>query len=97
MNFFKKLFGKNQPAGNKPAAPPAQEGAAQPAIDPAKDPNLIKVFDAYGQEMFLTKEAWRKDVLPTVNQRIDFCDCAERANLCRGAAPRWSRRTGIRE
>jgi len=29
-----------------------------------EDPNLIQVYDAYGREMFIDKETWRKDVLP---------------------------------
>jgi Flp pilus assembly protein TadD len=29
-----------------------------------KDPNLIRVYDKYGRQLFVTKEAWRTDVLP---------------------------------
>src|SRR5205823_5435803 len=32
--------------------------------DPSRDPNLIQVFDAYGREVFITKEQWRTNVLP---------------------------------
>ena len=28
------------------------------------DPNLISVYDEYGRELFITKDTWRKDVLP---------------------------------
>ncbi len=28
------------------------------------DPNLIRVYDEYGREVFIDKERWRKDVLP---------------------------------
>jgi tetratricopeptide (TPR) repeat protein len=33
-------------------------------VDPSKDPNMIRVFDAYGREMFITKETWRETILP---------------------------------
>lgn len=49
MSFLGKLFGR-EPKPSKP--------------DPRNDPNLIQVFDKYGREMFITKEQWRKDVLP---------------------------------
>ncbi len=52
MSFLGKLFGK------KPPAAPAAVG------DPAKDPNMIQVFDAYGRPMFISKETWRTTVLP---------------------------------
>lgn len=60
MNFFKKLFGP-KPEESKPAAAPVQASSA-PA-DPAKDPNMIRVHDAYGRELFITKQAWRDSVL----------------------------------
>lgn len=28
------------------------------------DPNLIEVYDEYGRQLFVSKEVWRKDVLP---------------------------------
>lgn len=55
-NYFKRLFGKSESQGTK-AKPTA-------SIDPSKDPNLIRVFDSYGREMFISREHWRKDVLP---------------------------------
>lgn len=69
MNFFKKLFGQNPPPKPpKPPEPPEPppSTAAKPASpdDPAQDPNLIRVFDKYGRELFITKEEWRKNVLP---------------------------------
>ena len=63
MSLFKNLFRKNQPRGNKPAPlPPKRDNP----VDPSKDPNLIQVFDAYGREMFITKDEWRKNVLPGI-------------------------------
>jgi tetratricopeptide (TPR) repeat protein len=41
--------------------PPAAPAPAP--SDPAKDPNLIRVHDAYGRELFITKEQWRDSVL----------------------------------
>jgi len=57
MSLFKKLFGKSEQK-NTPV-----ESVAKPPVDPAKDPNLIRVFDKYGQEMFITREVWRDSVL----------------------------------
>ncbi|PWT89292.1 MAG: hypothetical protein C5B55_11660, partial [Blastocatellia bacterium] len=47
-----KLFGKT----TSPTTPAPN--------DPAKDPNLIRVFDKYGKELFITKDEWRRNVLP---------------------------------
>jgi tetratricopeptide (TPR) repeat protein len=56
MSFLKKLFGGKTPS--TPLPPKI------PAIDPAQDPNMIRVYDAYGRELFISKEEWRKNVLP---------------------------------
>lgn len=40
---------------------PSHDAATTP---PQQDPNLIKVFDEYGRELFITKEQWRTSVLP---------------------------------
>jgi tetratricopeptide (TPR) repeat protein len=74
MSFLENLFGKKKPAPpaqpvarpSTPATlPPIKGQVAKPAsADPAKDKNMIQVFDAYGREMFITKEAWRTSVLP---------------------------------
>lgn len=74
MSFFENLFGKKKPDAPKPPVvrpstpatlPPVKGQTAQSApLDPPKDPNMIKVFDAYGREMLVTKEAWRTSVLP---------------------------------
>lgn len=48
--------------GSTPAAAstdPAPAGTA----DPAKDPDRIRVFDAYGRELFITRQQWRDSVL----------------------------------
>lgn len=55
MSFLRKLFGqKNTPP------PKAAWASSQP---PAKDPNLIRVHDAYGCELFITREDRRDSVL----------------------------------
>lgn len=66
MSFFKKLFG-----GGKPSKPPgpAEERLAllakvTPPKDPAQDPNMIRAYDNYGRELFISKDEWRKNVLP---------------------------------
>ncbi len=59
MNFFRKMF------GTKVSSTPELEVAAPrvPTKDPTKDPNMIRVLDAYGRELFITKQAWRDSVL----------------------------------
>lgn len=63
MSLFKKLFG-----GKKPTSPGGDHGErahdTPPSADPAQDPNLIRVFDRYGRELFIAKEEWRKNILP---------------------------------
>jgi len=51
-NYLKKFFGKKE-----------SEAVQAPSSDPAKDPNMIRVFDSYGREMFITKQQWRDNVL----------------------------------
>ncbi len=58
MGFLKKLFGQKSPP---PAITPPQ--AAKPPADPSKDPNMVRVFDAYGRELYITKQQWRDSVL----------------------------------
>jgi tetratricopeptide (TPR) repeat protein len=60
MNFIKKLFG-GKGAELKPVQTSPAAGVAP--SDPAKDPKMIRVHDAYGREMFITKQAWRDSVL----------------------------------
>lgn len=62
MSIWKKLFGRKK----EPPIPPAPvRSASQPApvADPSKDPNLIRVFDSYGRELFITRQEWRDSVL----------------------------------
>lgn len=64
MSFFNKIFGaKSTAPGPATILPAAQKTAPS---NPAKDSDKLRVFDAYGREMFITKETWRKDVLPGV-------------------------------
>jgi len=58
MGIFGKLFDK------KPQAPKQDAEAPQPVKDLENDPNLIRVFDKYGQEVFITRDEWRSKVLP---------------------------------
>lgn len=57
MSILGKLFKKNQRSAQKHQAPPS-------ASDPANDPNLIRVFDKFGRELFISKDEWRTNVLP---------------------------------
>ena len=58
MSFLTKLFGKGTPP-----PPPADAALQMPPEDPSKDPNMIRVHDAYGRELFITREQWRDSVL----------------------------------
>lgn len=68
MSLFNNLFGRKRSEANpvplKPSTPVVLPPIKNQTGDPSKDPNMIKVFDAYGREMFITKEIWRTQVLP---------------------------------
>lgn len=59
MGFFNKLFGKTSPV----LPPVTTPSAPSPPVDPANDPNMIKVFDEYGREVFISRDQWRDNVL----------------------------------
>jgi tetratricopeptide (TPR) repeat protein len=55
MGILRSLFGKN----------PAPTSVKNESTgDPRTDPNLIRVFDKYGRELFVGKDEWRTSVLP---------------------------------
>jgi len=58
MSFLRKLFGQNSPQ----KASSDEQPPSAPA-DPANDPNLIRVYDDYGREIFITRNEWREKVL----------------------------------
>jgi tetratricopeptide (TPR) repeat protein len=60
MSFLDRLFGK-RPQTSQPAIAPLTQ---LPVEEMRNDPNLVRVFDKFGRELFLTKEDWRKSVLP---------------------------------
>jgi tetratricopeptide (TPR) repeat protein len=43
---------------------PSEDPSSVAKSSPEIDPNLIRVFDKFGRELFITKEQWRKNVLP---------------------------------
>ena len=57
MSIFGKLFNKRDSSASS-------QNATASASDPANDPDLIRVFDKFGQEFFISKEEWRANVLP---------------------------------
>ena len=59
MGIFDRIFRRKKDAESALAPLPGQK----PATDPATDPNMIKVFDAYGRELFITRDDWRESVL----------------------------------
>jgi hypothetical protein len=52
-NYLKKLLSRKEPGR-----------AESISSDPVKDPDLIRIFDVYGREMFITRQQWRNNVLP---------------------------------
>ena len=60
MSLFNKLFGKKSTTEKSAGGKSAERSSA----DLANDPNLIRVFDKYGQELFISKDEWRRNVLP---------------------------------
>lgn len=76
MSFLKKLFGIGaEPASPKVDDPPPPPPPAQTIEEMRNDPNLISVYDKYGQELFISKEAWRTSVLPgTIKDNWDNPD-----------------------
>ena len=58
-----RLFSKKEPAAAQSAAPSSAPVSSTNA-DPRTDPTLIRVFDEFGRELFITKEQWRTSVLP---------------------------------
>lgn len=79
MSLFNKRPKKSSATPSTPAAPasPAAGAAAQPAAqapapasDPAKDPNMIRGFDAFGREVYMTRQQWRETILPAHLQKV---------------------------
>jgi len=67
MNFFKNLFGKKSepaisPSPARPPLTPTSQAQAPKSIPQTQD--LIRVFDGYGRELFITRQQWRDNVLP---------------------------------
>lgn len=58
MGFFRRILGKK-----KRDTDPCAGAAQSPHVEPSNDPNMVKVYDGYGREMFITKEQWRDNVL----------------------------------
>lgn len=57
MNILKKIFG-----GNK-SPKPIPSKTSVPPKNPAEDPDMIRVYDPYGRELFITRQQWRDNVL----------------------------------
>jgi len=78
MNIFRKLF-------NKKPQIQAQD-IADPVSNPANDPNLLRVFDKYGQELFIARDQWRTKVLPGTwveENHFPFLICHFSSTICR--------------
>lgn len=59
MSFFKRLFGQHE------APSPRDERSLTRATprDPATDPNMVRVYDAHGRELFIARDEWLQNVL----------------------------------
>src|SRR5215831_20982963 len=58
------LFSKKKPTDASQPIAGSSGPVSSTKSDPRTDPNLIRVFDEFGRELFITKEQWRKSVLP---------------------------------
>ena len=58
------LFGKKKAGAVPQSTADSSRPVSSAKLDPRTDPNLIRVFDEFGRELFITKEQWRKGVLP---------------------------------
>jgi predicted Zn-dependent protease len=58
------LFGKKEKAPAQAPATRLPANASPANTDPRTDPNLIRLFDEFGRELFITKEQWLTSVLP---------------------------------
>lgn len=69
---------RNEKDGNQAAnggPPQPSSGASNSKASPDADPSLIRVFDEFGREFFITKEQWRSNVLPgTLKSNWDHPD-----------------------
>lgn len=64
MSFFKKLWGRGGSSKPPESAEQRQPLAKlPPPNDPTQDPSMIRVFDSYGRELFISKDEWRNNVL----------------------------------
>jgi tetratricopeptide (TPR) repeat protein len=57
-------FGKKKTSGADTKQAQSDAPASAAKSSPETDPNLIRVFDEFGRELFITKEQWRTNVLP---------------------------------
>jgi hypothetical protein len=62
MSIFKKFLGGRKDVPPATASAPVMQPSGV-RTDPAKDPDMIKVYDAYGRELFITRDNWRESVL----------------------------------
>jgi tetratricopeptide (TPR) repeat protein len=58
------LFSKKKPTDASQPIAGSSGPVSSTKSDPRTDPNLIRVFDEFERELFITKEQWRKSVLP---------------------------------
>lgn len=59
MSFLDKLFGKKSDDTTQ-----STRILSYTPKDPREDPDMMRIFDGYGQELFIAKDEWRKNVLP---------------------------------
>ena len=73
MSFLDGRFGKGK--GRKPELKTgmpkiaAKKPAPKTREELARDPDLIRCFDKYGQEIFITREQWRDNIFTGTLER----------------------------
>jgi tetratricopeptide (TPR) repeat protein len=64
MSIFRRLFG-----GKKVARDPASGSKSAARAKPDNDSSMIRVYDAYGRELLITREQWRDNILKGTIQK----------------------------
>lgn len=70
MSFLKKLFG-----GGVPKDASGKSEATPKGANPVNEPDMIRAYDSYGREVYITKKEWRdKVLLGNIEQRWNDAD-----------------------
>ena len=59
---------KSRTASGTDPSPGVSSAGTANGHDPSRDPDMIRVFDEYGREMFLTKQQWKATLLGNLDK-----------------------------